>query len=109
MWLMINRSFHRTFLLIMMLMVSLSGYSQIEIDGIFYQFNKDKKEAKVTFHNKPPYKKYRDNISIPSTINHNDTLYTVTEIGYRAFCGCGLLESVTIPKYGKNNRRRRFL
>ena len=81
----------------MMLIVSLSGYSQIEIDGIFYHLNSDKKEAKVTFHNKPPYRKYRGNISIPSTVSHNDTLYTVTEIGYRAFCGCSLLESVTIP------------
>ena len=81
----------------MMLISSLSGYSQIEIDGIFYHLNSDKKEAKVTFHNKPPYRKYRGNISIPSTVSHNDTLYTVTEIGYRAFCGCSLLESVTIP------------
>ena len=32
----------------MMLISSLSGYSQIEIDGIFYHLNSDKKEAKVT-------------------------------------------------------------
>ena len=81
----------------MMLISSLSGYSQIEIDGIFYQLNSEKKEAKVTFHNKPPYRKYRGNISIPSTVSHNDTLYTVTKIGYRAFCGCSLLKSITIP------------
>jgi hypothetical protein len=96
MQLMKNRNIHRAFLL-MMLISSLSGNSQIEIDGIFYHLNSDKKEAKVTFHNKPPYRKYRGNISIPSTVSHNDTLYTVTEIGYRAFCSCGLLESVTIP------------
>ncbi len=92
-----TKDFHRTLLLIMTLIVSLSGYSQTQIDGIFYQLNSDKKEAKVTYHNKPPYRKYRGEISIPSTVTHNDTLYTVTEIGYRAFCGCNLLTSVTIP------------
>ena len=91
------KNHHRTFLLIMLLITSLSGYSQIEVNGIFYQFNREKKEAKVTFHNKPPYIKYRGEISIPSTVNYNDTLYTVTEIGYRAFCGCSLLTSVAIP------------
>ena len=95
------KNYHRIFLLTMLLIASLSGYSQIEINGIFYQFNSDKKEAKVTFHNKPPYIKYRGEISIPSTVSHNDTLYTVTEIGYRAFCSCSLLTSVTIPNTAK--------
>ena len=95
------KNYHRLSLLIMLLMVSLSGHSQIEVNGIFYQFNSEKKEAKVTFHNKPPYIKYRGEISIPSTVSHNDTLYTVTEIGYRAFCSCSLLTSVTIPNTAK--------
>ena len=94
---MIYQKYHKTFLLVMMQIISLSVYPQKEIDGIFYQFNSELKEAKVTYHNKPPYKKYRGDILIPSTVNNNDTLYTVTGIGSRAFYACNLLTSVTIP------------
>lgn len=37
-------------------------------------------------------------LTIPCTVTHEGTTYTVTSIGEEAFIGCEILTSVTIPK-----------
>ena len=41
-------------------------------------------------------KDYSD-VVIPETVTYDNTTFTVTRIGYLAFCGCKNLNSVTIP------------
>jgi len=41
--------------------------------------------------------KYIGDISIPSTIEYNSSIYRVTNIGYQAFRSCAHLTSITIP------------
>ena len=66
-----------------------------EVDGIYYNLNKTDKTASVT---KGIYSGiYSGNIIIPETITYNNTTYSVTSIGDRAFDQCSGLTSVTIP------------
>lgn len=36
-------------------------------------------------------------VTIPETVNHNNKVYTVTELGGRLFCGCSDLTLINIP------------
>ena len=67
------------------------------IDGIYYNLNKDKQTAKVTCHSffKDPYK---GAIVIPEYVVYENETYTVTEISCTAFTNCSELISVTIPR-----------
>ena len=67
------------------------------IDGIYYNLNKDKQTAKVTCHSffKDPYK---GAIVIPEYVVYENETYTVTEISCAAFTNCSELISVTIPR-----------
>ena len=40
---------------------------------------------------------YSGDIVIPSSVNYNDTIYTVNSIGSNAFNGCSSLSSVSVP------------
>ena len=63
------------------------------VDGIYYDFNSDTKQATVA----SGEKKYSGNVIIPSSVTFNDTEYSVTSIGQSAFDGCSSLSSITIP------------
>lgn len=89
-------NFRVVWIIIMLIMPSVA-YSQIEIDGIEYLLNKEYREARVTYDRKYPYKKYRGNVVIPSSVCYNDTVYIVTEIGDKSFMRCNLLASITLP------------
>lgn len=87
----------------------------VEIDGIYYNLDKDAKTASVTFGSS----KYDGVIIIPEKINSSGISYSVTgisniaflnstvtsvdipnsvtNIGPEAFCGCSVLTTVTIP------------
>lgn len=77
------------------LMVSVVSLAQdAEINGVCYNLNRATQEASVTSKNADDYSEV---VTIPSTITHNDTVYTVTGIGNYAFSDCKALTSVTLP------------
>ena len=54
--------------------------------------------VEITYNNSnPDYNSYTGYVSIPSTITHNGTTYTVTGIGNYAFRNCDGLTGVSIP------------
>ena len=63
------------------------------VDGIYYYFNSNNKQATVI----AGENKYSGNVIIPSSVTFNDTEYSVTSIGEKAFYSCAGLTSVTIP------------
>lgn len=67
-----------------------------EIDGIYYNLNHTTRTAQVTYGDN----NYSGNITIPQTVFLNNNEYTVTSIGYQAFCNAGwdLLNSLTLPE-----------
>ena len=64
-----------------------------KVNGIYYDLNTTDKTASVVSNY---YGAYSGNIIIPVTIAYNNTTYSVTSIGDRAFDQCSGLTSVTI-------------
>ena len=69
--------------------LSASAYVTAVIDGICYDISET--TATVT----KGY--YSGDIVIPESITYNNSKYSVTSIGDKAFSGCSGLTSVTIP------------
>ncbi len=67
-----------------------------EVNGIYYNVNNDGASVTVTS-STSSYVKYSGSISIPSTVEYYNRLYSVTSIGNDAFFGSTDLTSVTIP------------
>jgi hypothetical protein len=65
----------------------------VKVGGICYTLVNKAGIAKVS----PGDVYYAGNVVIPSTIEHEGTVYQVEEISDSAFCGCRNLKSVTIP------------
>lgn len=59
-----------------------------------YKYNPDEETATVI---KDPDRKYKGAVVIPSIVEHNDIIYTVTGISDDAFTDCTKLTSITIP------------
>lgn len=97
---------------VMMCIVSLASWAHdIEIDGIFYNLDQQKKEAEVTFKgnvNGSYNNEYFGAVNIPTTISHNGVTYSVTAIGETAFISCDALISVSIPNSVKNIGKAAF-
>ena len=71
-------------------------FSSVAPSGQTLYYNIVDGNAQVTYSNY--YSDYpTGNLIIPSTVTYNDTCYSVTTIGYRAFRGCTGLTSVIIP------------
>jgi hypothetical protein len=84
----------KSMMAVLMALSSLSVYAyDVKVYGIYYNLNKEEKTAEVTMGDK----KYSGNISIPTSIKHDDVTYDVTSIGVYAFANCSGLTSVTIP------------
>ena len=88
-------------LTVLLSMVGLHAYaSDIEVDGIYYNFNANTKTAEVTFKGKEYYyynNEYTGTVVIPSKVTYGGKKYSVTSIGDYAVLGCSSLTSVTIP------------
>ena len=80
-------------MLALLVSITASAYDA-EIDGIYYNFSGT--NATVTYAT-TSYNSYSGDISIPASVSYNNTRYSVTEIGYRAFYNCRNLTSVIIP------------
>ena len=85
----------KKFLMLMLtLVVSVAGHAQTEINGIYYDLDSEKKEAKVTSGDDA----YSGDIKIPSTVTFEKNEFKVTSIEMGAFTNCGNLSSISIPE-----------
>ncbi len=75
-----------------MLVSAVSGFAQIEVEGIYYIFSET--TAEVTAH---PSSGYIGDIVIPDIVTYNENNYNVIRIGHLAFNKCTYLISVDIP------------
>lgn len=73
-----------------------------EVDGIYYNIiSEEELKVEVTFrgvHLDDYFDEYSGEITIPSTVIHDNKTYSVTSIGNQAFYCCGHLSSIRIPK-----------
>ena len=79
----------------LLLLFTMTAMAQIEVYGIYYNLNRSNNTAEVT-----TYKygtRYSGDIVIPASIWVYGVDYSVTSIGYRAFCDCSGLTSIEIP------------
>ena len=83
-----------------------------EVDGIYYNFLKDKtNEVEVSFRGRyynSYSEEYSGSLNIPASVTYEDKIYSVTKIGMRAFFGCDRLTSATIPNSVKVIGRAAF-
>lgn len=63
----------------------------------FTIINSDEKKVSVKHDTDDSSHSHGEIIVIPSTVTHNDVVYTVTEIAKDGFMGCDVIEEVTIP------------
>lgn len=71
----------------------------VQIGNLYYNLDSQNLTAEVTSQNysEPFWSTEITSANIPSTVNFNDVIYTVTRIGDYAFYGCANLTSITIP------------
>jgi sorbitol-specific phosphotransferase system component IIA len=72
-----------------------------EVDGIFYNITSEAdKTVEVTFqgqYGSSYSNEYSGSVTIPSSVNYNESTYSVTTIGEETFYDCSSLVHVTIP------------
>ena len=79
--------------LLLFFSITASAYN-FELDGIFYNIEQGvKNQVSVTSGNY----RYEGDIVIPSSVNYNNTDYSVTSIGDYAFYECSSLVSIDLP------------
>ena len=78
--------------LLTILPVAASAYDA-EINGIYYNLNRDAMTAEVTSGDN----QYEGEVVIPGSINYSGISFNVNAIGRYAFAGCNNMTSVTIP------------
>ena len=82
----------KLFLFFSLLLGVLSAWAyDVELDGIFYNLDKENKTASVASYS------YKGAVVIPETISVDGKAYTVTSLGENCFSGCWGLTSITIP------------
>ena len=83
-------------LLLALLLPATAAAYDFEVDGIYYNVT-GTNTVEVTY--KVIFKAdYTGDVAIPAAVTYNDTTYSVTAIGERAFEQCSSMKSVTIPK-----------
>ena len=74
--------------------------SDINVKGIWYNFDEGTQTAEVTFKgNEADFydNRYKGSITIPEKVSYGGKTYNVTSIGEKAFYGCKNVTSVTLP------------
>ncbi len=95
-----KQTIHKFLLLAVMAIVGITNAEAYTccIDGIYYNVDKTKKTAEVTYKSGgSPTPEYRGSVVIPESITYNGVEYPVTSIMYNAFENCSGLTSITIP------------
>ena len=91
---------HKQFMMLMtaFMMSSTSFAHDAYVDGIYYNLDKTKKEATVTFKGDGTKSdSYSKSVTIPETVNVGGVTYSVTFIGNAAFGNSHSVTSVSIP------------
>lgn len=84
------------FALIFVCLINTSTWAyDVELDGIFYNLDKENKTAEVTF-KLENRSSYSGDVIIPTSFLYNNEEYTVTSIGDKAFYMCTGLKSVSL-------------
>ena len=91
-------------LFMMLLMPLMASADAIEIEGIRYSLDAEKKTAEVISKSGG----YSGDIIIPAVITHNNIEYKVTSIGEDSFYACSDLTSVVIPEGVTKIKRAAF-
>lgn len=76
--------------------ISTTWAYDVELDGIYYNLDKEKMTAEVTYKD-TDYYHYSGTIEIPTSISVEGKKYTVTTIGVEAFRDCERVSKVVIP------------
>jgi len=85
-----NNILLKSVMAVLLALFSLCANAQVEIDGIYYEFDDENLTATVVAG------KYSGTIDIPESVEW-DNVYAVTGISSYAFADCSDLTSVTIP------------
>lgn len=99
---MTNKILLKSLLIVTSLLCSLGAMAHsFEVDGIYYNItDEDKKTVEVTYkgtyYNQYEYE-YTGSVIIPESVTYDNTTYTVTSIGDKAFNTSPGVTSVTIP------------
>lgn len=94
----------QVFLVLMTLLPMVASADTVEIDGIYYNLDSEKKEAEVTTNPS----KYTGTLIIPEAIEYEGNNYDVTSIGNSAFLSCWYLTSIDIPNSVKSIGEKAF-
>ena len=94
-----TRLLHKILLTTVALLTAVGARAHdVEVDGIYYNLNKQELTASVTYMQFSTSAVYQGNVVIPAAIVADDgKTYAVTRIGYDAFYKCVDLVSVTLP------------
>lgn len=92
-----RQSLKHLFLTAILLLASVSTFAyDFEVDGIYYNvLSREDMTCEVTY-KKNNVISYSDTITIPNNVTYNDSTYTVTSIGLKAFFECSSLKEIAI-------------
>lgn len=73
------------------------AYYNFELDGIYYYIISSADKTLGVGYDSASSNYYSGHISIPKNVVYNGEIYSVTEIGYKAFYNCRNLKSINMP------------
>ena len=86
-----------TLLLILALLVPVTASAYVfEVDGIYYKISSISPATVEVTYKDAHYNSYSGSVVIPSNVIYQNVNYSVTSIGYRAFCNCSSLTDISI-------------
>ena len=68
-----------------------------EVDGIYYNITSTAEKTVAVTYKDTNYNSYTGDVTIPSTVTHEDAIYNVTSIGNYAFYDNSGLTNITLP------------
>lgn len=86
--------------IVLLLLSNLCASAAIKIENLYYNLNSSTRTAQVTYYSSDPNLNMNyisGDLIIPSSVEYNGMIYSVTSISAYAFRECSDLRSVTIP------------